>query len=117
VSELPGAVARSLAQQPGEAPSWPACWRSCWQTVLSWSTSARSRARITTVCAGSRWACWNERDGDVDQAVAAYREHGRLVAAETPTQLKQVLLADWWQAPSGYNGFGSSASRTRPLGP
>jgi conjugative relaxase-like TrwC/TraI family protein len=38
------------------------------------------------------------RDGDVDQAVAAYREHGRLVAAETPIQLKQALLADWWQA-------------------
>ena len=38
------------------------------------------------------------RDGDVDQAVAAYREHGRLVAAETPSQLKQALLADWWQA-------------------
>jgi conjugative relaxase-like TrwC/TraI family protein len=38
------------------------------------------------------------RDGNVDQAVAAYREHGRLVAAETPGQLKQALLADWWQA-------------------
>jgi conjugative relaxase-like TrwC/TraI family protein len=38
------------------------------------------------------------RTGDVDQAVQAYREHGRLVAAETPTQLKQVLLTDWWQA-------------------
>jgi conjugative relaxase-like TrwC/TraI family protein len=38
------------------------------------------------------------RDGDVDQAVQAYREHGRLVAAETPAQLKQALLADWWQA-------------------
>jgi conjugative relaxase-like TrwC/TraI family protein len=38
------------------------------------------------------------RDGDVDQAVAAYRQHGRLVAAETPTQLKQALLSDWWQA-------------------
>jgi conjugative relaxase-like TrwC/TraI family protein len=38
------------------------------------------------------------RDGDVDQAVAAYRQHGRLVAAETPTQLKQALLTDWWQA-------------------
>jgi conjugative relaxase-like TrwC/TraI family protein len=38
------------------------------------------------------------RDGDVDQAVAAYREHGRLVAAETPGQLKQALLSDWWQA-------------------
>jgi conjugative relaxase-like TrwC/TraI family protein len=38
------------------------------------------------------------RDGDVDQAVQAYREHGRLVAAETPGQLKQALLSDWWQA-------------------
>jgi AAA domain/TrwC relaxase len=38
------------------------------------------------------------RDGNIDQAVAAYREHGRLVAAETPAQLKQALLADWWQA-------------------
>jgi conjugative relaxase-like TrwC/TraI family protein len=38
------------------------------------------------------------RDGDIDQAVAAYREHGRLVAAETPAQLKQALLVDWWQA-------------------
>src|SRR5919197_1417670 len=34
----------------------------------------------------------------LDHALAAYREHGRLVAAETPTQLKQALLADWWQA-------------------
>jgi conjugative relaxase-like TrwC/TraI family protein len=38
------------------------------------------------------------RDGDVDQAVAAYRQHGRLVAAETPGQLKQAIVADWWQA-------------------
>jgi ATP-dependent exoDNAse (exonuclease V) alpha subunit len=38
------------------------------------------------------------RDGDIDQAVAAYREHGRLVAAETPGQLKQAIVADWWQA-------------------
>jgi hypothetical protein len=30
--------------------------------------------------------------------VAAYREHGRLVAAQTPGQLKQALLVDWWQA-------------------
>jgi conjugative relaxase-like TrwC/TraI family protein len=29
---------------------------------------------------------------------AAYRAHGRLVAAETPTQLKELLLGDWWQA-------------------
>jgi conjugative relaxase-like TrwC/TraI family protein len=38
------------------------------------------------------------RDGDIDPAVQAYREHGRLVAAETSAQLKQALLADWWQA-------------------
>jgi hypothetical protein len=38
------------------------------------------------------------RDGDIDQAVAAYREHGRLVAAETPGQLKQAIVADWWRA-------------------
>ena len=28
------------------------------------------------------------RNGDLDQALGAYRSHGRLVAAETPTQLK-----------------------------
>jgi conjugative relaxase-like TrwC/TraI family protein len=38
------------------------------------------------------------RNGDLDPALAAYRAHGRLVAAETPGQLKQTLLADWWQA-------------------
>ena len=38
------------------------------------------------------------RNGDLDLALGAYRAHGRLVAAETPGQLKQTLLADWWQA-------------------
>ena len=38
------------------------------------------------------------RNGDLDVALGAYRAHGRLVAAETPGQLKQTLLADWWQA-------------------
>jgi hypothetical protein len=38
------------------------------------------------------------RNGDLDPALAAYRAHGRLVAAETPGQLKQTLLADWWEA-------------------
>jgi conjugative relaxase-like TrwC/TraI family protein len=38
------------------------------------------------------------RNGDLDQALGAYRAHGRLVAAETPTQLKELLLSDWWQA-------------------
>jgi conjugative relaxase-like TrwC/TraI family protein len=45
-----------------------------------------------------RQALEDMRTGDVDQAVAAYRAHGRLVAAETPTQLKQALVRDWWQA-------------------
>jgi conjugative relaxase-like TrwC/TraI family protein len=45
-----------------------------------------------------RQALEDMRNGDVDQAVQAYREHGRLVAAETPTQLKQALVADWWRA-------------------
>jgi conjugative relaxase-like TrwC/TraI family protein len=38
------------------------------------------------------------RTGDLDAALGAYRARGRLVAAETPGQLKQTLLADWWQA-------------------
>jgi AAA domain len=38
------------------------------------------------------------RDSDLEAALSAYREHGRLVAAETPDQLKQALVADWWQS-------------------
>jgi conjugative relaxase-like TrwC/TraI family protein len=37
------------------------------------------------------------RNGDLDTALAAYRAHGRLVAAETPTQLKQTLMGEWWR--------------------
>jgi conjugative relaxase-like TrwC/TraI family protein len=36
------------------------------------------------------------REGDIDRALAAYREHERLVATETPGQLKEAMLADWW---------------------
>jgi conjugative relaxase-like TrwC/TraI family protein len=36
------------------------------------------------------------RDGDIETAMAAYREHDRLVATETPGQLKETMLADWW---------------------
>jgi len=36
------------------------------------------------------------RDGDIDAALGAYREHERLVATETPGQLKEAMLADWW---------------------
>jgi conjugative relaxase-like TrwC/TraI family protein len=38
------------------------------------------------------------RDGLVDEAVAAYREHDRLVAAETKFELTLALVRDWWQA-------------------
>jgi conjugative relaxase-like TrwC/TraI family protein len=37
------------------------------------------------------------RDGLVDEAVDAYREHGRLVAAETKFELTLPLVKDWWQ--------------------
>ncbi len=37
------------------------------------------------------------RNGDLDLALAAYRAHGRLVAAETPTQLKETLVGEWWR--------------------
>jgi conjugative relaxase-like TrwC/TraI family protein len=38
------------------------------------------------------------RDGNLDAALSAYREHDRLVAVETPGQLKETMLADWWQS-------------------
>src|SRR6266498_1955838 len=38
------------------------------------------------------------RDGNIDAALTAYREHERLVATETPGQLKETMLADWWSA-------------------
>jgi AAA domain len=38
------------------------------------------------------------RDGNIDAALSAYREHDRLVAVETPGQLKETTLADWWQS-------------------
>jgi conjugative relaxase-like TrwC/TraI family protein len=38
------------------------------------------------------------RDGQVDQAVQAYREHQRMVAATSKTELTLNLVRDWWQA-------------------
>jgi conjugative relaxase-like TrwC/TraI family protein len=38
------------------------------------------------------------RDGQVDQAVAAYREHDRVVAARSKTELTLALVRDWWAA-------------------
>jgi len=43
-----------------------------------------------------RKAAADARNGDVDAAIRAYREHGRMVSTETPTQAKQAMLADWW---------------------
>jgi len=38
------------------------------------------------------------RDGNIEMALHAYREHDRLVAVETPGQLKGTMLSDWWQS-------------------
>jgi ATP-dependent exoDNAse (exonuclease V) alpha subunit len=38
------------------------------------------------------------RDGQVDQAVQAYQEHERMVAASSKTELTLNLVRDWWQA-------------------
>jgi len=38
------------------------------------------------------------RDGQVDQAVVAYREHDRVVAARSKTELTLELVQDWWTA-------------------
>jgi conjugative relaxase-like TrwC/TraI family protein len=38
------------------------------------------------------------RGGLVDEAVDAYREHDRVVAAETKFELTLTLVSDWWQA-------------------
>jgi conjugative relaxase-like TrwC/TraI family protein len=38
------------------------------------------------------------RGGLVEEAVDAYREHGRLVAVETKFELTLALVKDWWQA-------------------
>jgi conjugative relaxase-like TrwC/TraI family protein len=43
-----------------------------------------------------RQAVEHLRDGDIDAALSAYREHDRLVATETPGQLKETMLSDWW---------------------
>ena len=38
------------------------------------------------------------RDGDVDTALAAYTEHGRVVTATTAPEVRHQLVADWWAA-------------------
>ena len=38
------------------------------------------------------------RDGQVDQAVTAYREHDRVVATRSKTELTLQLVREWWAA-------------------
>jgi conjugative relaxase-like TrwC/TraI family protein len=38
------------------------------------------------------------RQGLVDEAVYAYREQGRVVAADSKQQMTLAMLSDWWQA-------------------
>ncbi len=38
------------------------------------------------------------REGSIEMALHAYRGHDRLVATETPGQLKETMLSDWWQS-------------------
>jgi conjugative relaxase-like TrwC/TraI family protein len=44
------------------------------------------------------------RSGLVDEAVHAYRDHDRLVAAETKFELTLALVKDWWQAQQDAGG-------------
>jgi conjugative relaxase-like TrwC/TraI family protein len=44
------------------------------------------------------------RGGLVDEAVAAYRDHDRLVATETKFELTLALVKDWWQAQQDATG-------------
>jgi hypothetical protein len=45
-----------------------------------------------------RQAVEHLREGDIDAALSAYRDHDRLVAVETPGQLKETMLSDWWRS-------------------
>jgi conjugative relaxase-like TrwC/TraI family protein len=45
-----------------------------------------------------RQAVEHLRDGDIEMAMAAYRQHDRLVATETAGQLKETMLGDWWRS-------------------
>jgi len=38
------------------------------------------------------------RSGHADQAISSYAEHGQLTVADTSPQLRDQLVADWWQA-------------------
>ncbi len=41
------------------------------------------------------------RSGHADQAIARYADHGQLTVADTAPQVREQLVADWWQAREG----------------
>lgn len=50
---------------------------------------------------GAEWdreALGRLRAGDIDAWADGYREHGRLVARPTATELRETLVDDWWEA-------------------
>jgi Ti-type conjugative transfer relaxase TraA len=50
---------------------------------------------------GAEWdreALGHLRAGDIDAWANAYRDHGRLVARPTATELRETLVDDWWEA-------------------
>ena len=48
--------------------------------------------------AWERSALTDLRSGDLDAALAAYSEHGRVVTAATAPDVRDRLVADWWAA-------------------
>jgi Ti-type conjugative transfer relaxase TraA len=47
------------------------------------------------------------RDGDPALAVAAYRDHGRIITADTAEAVREQLVADWWEA---FDQLGSTSA-------
>ena len=43
-----------------------------------------------------RWALDQLRSGDVDQAVGALRQHGRVVTASNAETVRDAMVANWW---------------------
>jgi ATP-dependent exoDNAse (exonuclease V) alpha subunit len=52
-----------------------------------------------------RWALHQLRDGHVDAAVGALRQHGRVVTASNADTVRDAMVADWWT----HRSAGSSA--------
>lgn len=52
-----------------------------------------------------RWALHQLRDGHVEAAVGALRQHGRVVSASNAETVRDAMVADWWT----HRSAGSSA--------